>query len=986
MNLTAIYAITASGLRIRKSLFGGLSSQTKRMLELVDGHKSLADIFKLLKEMPEAKRVAAFEQLEKDGYIKYLTESKVEDDEEWALDTVFAPMVVEEVDTLEEIESSLALDAALLTQLEERQRLDEVRKTQEIEAQIRAKEQAKLEVQAKKMAQLALQQKNEMVEREVLASQAQVKEQARIAAEQTQHALAHAKALEEAAAQVLKTKALEAAKLIAEEQARLDAEEKIRFETQQAIRHAEEKQKREQDNLLKAKLEAQALVDKIHAKEQARREQVRMAREAEAAQRKADEEAKVAEKARQAEQLLATLAAEKIAKAEAEERAIAEAKERGRLEGERILRQEKEAQQKLAAQAQARAEEEARLMAEQLAAEEQLIAETKERERLEAERLARDALEAQQRLATQVQAKAAEEARLIAMLQAEKMAAEERAAAALKEQARVEAEQLAQAAAERQRQLDAQMRAEAQEQARLAAQKEADARAKAKEEARIEKARLAQQKAEEVASIKQQALARKEAERIAKADKKAALKAEKISQQLAKKSAKEAASLLEDDSTEIVSWKVLEAQAKRKKSRSRILRFPSLLPKIAVKKCLVKCAKLVLVYIPILALVLLGLMHVLNLRMLIEPIQTLASAYLGEPVVVGEVRASVWPQPHLVLNQVRVGKNAALNIQSVQVFPAVDSLFEDGKVINSMLVDGMDIDQNGFSAPMQWLASANKTGQLTIQAIHFNHVTLRIRDVELGRFDGQVTKNTAQHWHGFEMNNAEKSIFATIMPLNESYQLMVTGQRWPLPFKSAIVFDSIKMQGIYQQNKLSFNQINGEILGGTFTSTATLNWADGWQLTGDFKLNQANTDEVFKTFGSANFVDGKLTFSGKLSSQSHTFSALADAMRVNGNFEILDSKINGIDLPRTIATPADRSLEGYATNFDQLTGNLQVNNAHFVYRNLVLKSPKLQAKGQLEVDAEHRVSGKIIASLMTSSRRFQEHLNLTGTVDNVKRQ
>ena len=63
MNLTAIYAKTASGLRIRKSLFGGLSSHMKRVLELVDGHKSVAGIFQQLNDIPEVKRITAFEQL-----------------------------------------------------------------------------------------------------------------------------------------------------------------------------------------------------------------------------------------------------------------------------------------------------------------------------------------------------------------------------------------------------------------------------------------------------------------------------------------------------------------------------------------------------------------------------------------------------------------------------------------------------------------------------------------------------------------------------------------------------------------------------------------------------------------------------------------------------------------------------------------------------------------------------------------------------------
>lgn len=950
MNLSAIYAKTASGLRIRKSLFGGLSSNMKRMLDLVDGHKSLADIFKALEDIPQAKRIAALEQLERDGYIKYLTETTAEEDEEWALETVFSPMVVEEVDTLEDIESSLALDEALLAELEQRRRLDEERKTQEIAEQIRAREQAKLDAQAKKAAQI----------------KEQAKEKARLEAEKIQHELAlKAQALaleEERRVQAQQDQAAKAAQLEVEKKARQVAEE---LESERSKRVAEENLKKEQEANEKAKLEAQALVAKIHAKEQARREQARLAREAELALKQAEE-------MRKAALLQAAEAAEKVARAEAEALAIAEAKERGRIEGERILREAKEAQLKLEVQAQEKAEQEARLIAEKLAlqkaAEEKAIAEAKELERQNEERLTREAEERRQ--ASEAQARAAEE----------------RLLAEAREQARLDEELLAQESAEKQRQLEAQLRIKIQQDAQLAAQKAAEARAKAKEEAKIEKARIKQEKADKKAKEKAQAQARKEAERIAKEEKKAALQNEKIKQQVAIKQAKEDSSFFEEDATEIVSWRVLQAQAQRKKNYRKTLRIPRALPIATVKKWSMQFAKLILIYVPILAFILLVIMHLANLSMLIEPIQKIASTSLGEPVVISEVRASLWPQPHLLLKQVRVGNGAALNIESLQVFPVMSTFFDDSRVINSVMVDGMSLDQADFAKPARWLDSLNQVSQLNIQAIRFNRVQLHIRDAELGLFDGQIVKDTSQHWRGVEMSNAEKTLNATITPQLNDAKLVVTGQHWPLPFNSKIEFDSITLHGVYQSGKLTFSEISGEVMGGTFTSTAVLDWADKWLVSGDFKLDEMNTEKVLKIFDTTNVVDGKLRFAGKFKSQSNTFNGLAEMMDVTGNFLILNSKINGIDLPRAIATPADRSLEGYATSFDQLSGSLQANKGHLIYRDLVLKSPKLQAQGQLEFDAEHNLSGKITANLITSTRHFQERFNLTGKVDNVKRQ
>ncbi|HOY70341.1 MAG TPA: AsmA-like C-terminal region-containing protein [Methylotenera sp.] len=1012
MNLTAIYTKTAEGLRVRKALFGGLSAPLKRVIDLVDGHESVQAIAKQLSDMPESKVIAAVTQLEKDGYIKYLSEATTEDD--WEFGTVFSPMVVEEIEVEDQLDFPADLAPSQLAEIVEANRLEDERKAREIKAQIRLKEKAKAEIEenarieAQRIAQEAIekektenqarakaaleaklkaeaeelarqlaeqkareeaekiQQEKDRLEREAQAlaeasaaaeAQAKLEAEAKKQAEENEKARLEAERIASEAAEVQRQADLRAAKIIAEEEAKAaeealriaqlqaireaeeranaeaeqiavelrlkqEAEDKIRIEAERAAREAEEKQRNAEETLHKAELEAQALVERIRAKEKARREQVRKTREEEAAKQKADEEAKAAEDARLAQEQQARQEAEAQERALAEARAIEEAKQKARLEAERILREEENARRE--------AEEAARLEAERIAQEEE---------------------------ATR---RKAEEAEL--------------------QKAQEEAEEISRLAAEKQARLEAETIALAQEEARAE-----------KERVAQEKARAAQEKAEEKARVKAEEKAQKEAEKRAKQEQKAARAAEKAAQKLAKMQtiapmgAHDSRLGADDGDREILSWEVMQAQIKHQSSRKK-LRLPKVLSASNLKIWFKRFIRFLVIYVPILALVLLGFMHFAPLTMLVEPVEKIASDSLGTPVKVGEVRASLWPQPHFVLQQVTLGeKKSTLNVGVAHIEPEISTLFDKTKVMHSITVDGLNIAQEDYAIPLQSVNKLIASDQLDVRAIQFKNVKLNINEFVFGTFDGWVDFDKTRGLSGLEMKSVEQALTLHIRPVNGTYQVMMKAQQYKLPFGEKVVFDEITAHGLYQQNQVNFDQIDGEIYGGDFNANALLNWQNAWQITGDFKLNKVNTQQVLKAFSSAGSVDGKLTLSGNFNAHSTSAATLMDAAEVNASFEVPNSKISGIDIPRNIVTPTDQSLEGYATYFDKLSGNLKVANGRYQYRNLVLKSAKLQVQGQVDIDDKQNISGKLSANLYTPTRNFQTQYDLTGKIDNVKR-
>ena len=858
MDLHVVYSKTAKGLRTANAWFSGLSSQTKRVLSLLDGKLSAGEILAQSEGLTEDDLEQVLSKLESDGHIRLLLTRAAADD--WTHSSSASSMGVEVIHHAEAEE----IDA---------ETLDFTNFTPESKTDNQAKE----------------------------------------AAEQKERQEAEARAKAEAARKVredAERRGREEAAAIA----KLDAEEKARLE---AERIAREKAKAEEDARLQAEAEARAKAE---------------------AERKAKAEAE--EKARLAAERIAREEAERKAKAEAEARLKAEAEARARAEAEKKAREETERREREAAEVRARAEaeEKARIEAERLAREEaERKARAEEEARLKAEAEARAKAEEEARLETERKAREEAEARARAKVEEEaQLEAERRAKAEAEEKARLEAERIAREEAER--------KARAEEEARLKA--EAEARAKAEEEARRAAERKAREEAEARARAAAEEKARKEAERIAKEEAEARAKLKAKGKALAMES-RGAASTGKGASAAIMT---------------------------------------ALIYALLAVLLLIGLLHVVNLGMLVKPIEQLATESIGEPVSVKAVHGSLFPQPHLVIDNVTIGGDAGMTIAAVNVQPDTATLFKDVKMLKSLEIEGLKVEQENFGRPLQWISESAKAEHLKIDQINLKKISLKLRDLELGPFDGKIGFTESHALKNIELNSADRSLAIQITPQGGSSVVTLTGSNWHLPANPQMVFDEINAKGTVHQNRIDFSQIEGTLYGGSFKAKAVVDYSNRWVVAGNFALSNATLPLMLTAFGSSASIEGSLNLTSNFASKADEATKLGDNPDVSANFELRDGKINGVDLVRAVLAGGNQPLAGDATKFDKLSGSLQFKGGRYQYMQLTLDSAQFHARGNLDITQTQDIAGKISAELATPSRKLQASIGLGGKVGDVKRQ
>jgi len=783
-------------------------------------------------------------------------------------------------------------------------------------------------------AQVKLDAENKAREAAKAAAKAKLEAETKAAAEKKAREEAEAAAKAEAERQAReaaekKTEAERREREAAELRAKADAAEKARLE-------AEEKARREAEARAKAEAEAMAAAAKADAERKAKEEAERKAREE--ADKKAREEA---------ERETAAL----LARAEAAEKARLEAEENARREMERIAREAEEARLKADAEAKARAEAEARLEAERKAREE-----AEARARAKAEEEAR----------REAERKAKEEAETAARAEAERKAREEaeaRARAEAEEKSRLEAERLAREEAER--------KAREAEEARLKA--ESEARAKAEEDARREAERKEREEAEARAIAEE--VARKEAERSAREEEKLQREAEKQAQREAEKTAKEEAKRIAREEAEERAR--IKAEEKAQAKATRTPTEPGKAKSLAVKAGLI--------YLPLTLVTLIALLHVVNLGMLVKPIEQIATESLGEPVTVKSVRGALFPKPSLVISGITVGANADLSIDAVHVAPVASTLFESVKTVKSLEIVGLKLQQDSFERPLKWLANSARAEHLKIGQISAKKITLKLNDLELGPFDAKPALNASGEPGGTDLESTDQTLKITITPQGGNHAIVLTGRNWPLPANPNLVFVELDAKGIASRNRIDFSQIDGNLLGGILKARALIDWSGQWSASGNFELTKATLPLMLAAFESTASIDGSATLNGNFAARSTQIGQLANTPEITASFEARDGKINGIDLVGAVLAGGNKPLSGTATPFDRISGTLQLKDGRYQFKQLALESTQFRAKGNVDIAPGQDISGKISAELTASSRKLQAGFGLGGKVGDVQR-
>jgi hypothetical protein len=748
-------------------------------------------------------------------------------------------------------------------------------------------------------------------------------ERERVEAAARGKAEAEARAKREAEEQARKVSYESEAKKEREEMDRVhrEAEERSRKAAEEkAKREAEERAKREAEERVKREAEERR---RREADEKARREAEEKAR------RDSEERAKreAAERARREAEERAKREVEERRRREEEERRRREEDERRRQEEERRRREDEERVKREAAE-RARREEERRRSEE----DDERRRKEEDRRRWEIEAKAEAAeLEAQiktEREAREAKARAAprsdplpEAAELEAAMRAERAEAEERVRRENEERVRREEE-------ERRRE---------EEQSRLRSASETDT----EEEIGRREEEMRRREKEEAERAKQEAKAR------AEADAKAAAEARKDAQ------AREKALQNDERRAKQADRSRHKAGQGRGYRRSRNVGKP-----LAVGLFLILVISVVVLhFVPI------------------DPstYEKSAQQWLGQPVRVGAVYVQLVPSPHLRFEKVAIGKDPQMRIPVARAEFAITALFDERKALRRIEIEGGTV-------PPQFLAAlvsgAGAPGApIGVQRVVAKGVKLDIPGFTLPELDIDADLDTRGAISGARLQSADRKTTVTLRPQGGRTAVELNADKFTLPFGGTVVFDEFSAKGTIGRAELALSEFEGRMLNGAILGNGRLRWGDAWSLDGEFSVRQMDVAQIAAPVIAGGRLEGKGTYGMKAAAPDK----LLDAARMEGSFTIQKGSITNVDMMRILQ---GSSSGGGTTLFSDMSASASADSGRIQLRQLRMAAGLLQAVGNIDIDSERNLSGRMQVELRAQTVQARATISVSGSVQN----
>lgn len=391
------------------------------------------------------------------------------------------------------------------------------------------------------------------------------------------------------------------------------------------------------------------------------------------------------------------------------------------------------------------------------------------------------------------------------------------------------------------------------------------------------------------------------------------------------------------------------------------------------------------IVIGVLLVILAALPFFISLDDYIPQIEKEVSAKLKEPVKIGSLRAAALPLPHVVINDITVGKNGDIRVGKVTVTPDLLSLLGPVKVIRSLAIDSLVLTQKAVDKIPAWTKPESgkppSQPQVVVQSIRLDNALVRLDKVSFGPFDARLRLNSKGEPEDASVTTRDGKLKALIKPDKSNYLIDVSAKSWKLPAGPAILFDELTIKGVATLNEANLGQVKARLYGGTVNGKASVGWRKGLQLKGNFDVSQVELKPLVPLLAPGKQMSGKFSAKPVFSANAPAAGQLMNALRLETPFNVQNGVLYGVDIEKAASSLIKRDSSG-ETHFEQLSGHLAMEHGTQRFTELKIASGSLAASGNVSISPKKELSGRINAEVSAAKLASASvPLNVSGTLD-----
>ncbi|HCS76418.1 MAG TPA: hypothetical protein DIW05_01360, partial [Syntrophaceae bacterium] len=363
----------------------------------------------------------------------------------------------------------------------------------------------------------------------------------------------------------------------------------------------------------------------------------------------------------------------------------------------------------------------------------------------------------------------------------------------------------------------------------------------------------------------------------------------------------------------------------------------------------------------------------------IGPIEQRLAARLGQPVKVGSLNASLFPLPKMEIRQITVGANQELTVANAILRFDPLTLFSPDKLLNETELQGVVVDGKRLEEVMAWLGGLNGNTGFSLRQVSLQSLQIKLSEVALPQMKGSAQFDGGEFSRLVLRDEADK-MHIDLKAASGKMQLAFGIRESSLPLLPQIVFSDFNASGEIVEDGLVLSDLDAHVYSGIWTGSGKISWRKEWRVDARINAKTMELDKMLPEYG----LSGEIFIDGVFSSRSANLSGLADAMRMEANFEAKRGVINGIDMVETARLLSREHLVGGRTHFDQLNGSIVLENHALRLRQIKISSGMLNASGSLEISGDGHLSGSFGSEI--KMRAGNNPLALSGTLKEPKLQ
>lgn len=338
----------------------------------------------------------------------------------------------------------------------------------------------------------------------------------------------------------------------------------------------------------------------------------------------------------------------------------------------------------------------------------------------------------------------------------------------------------------------------------------------------------------------------------------------------------------------------------------------------------------------------------------------------GQTVRIGGVSASFSPRPAILLESVSIGESGRTQVAGIRLVPQFLSLLTSTPAFSSVEVDGATLDGDALAVLSRASATVTRgDGPARVGRLAFGRLRLSLLGLNVADLHGEFPGADADK--PLLLVNADGSLRIQLQAEAGGVAADFEGYGWSPAAGSPYRFDSIQGRAVWDGRTLTIRGLDARIFDGALQGTMVLERGSQAALAADLTVRHMSVPRLATALGYANQFEGELAGSLRFAAQAAEWPEVVGAATGEGEFTVQRGALGGLDLVEAVRRAGKGSVTGGTTRYETLSGKLRITPQSIRFADLALASGALRAGGNLDVDREGRLSGRLDAEIRGSA-------------------